>query len=183
MYLNSGSPENGNKKGTREWNFPTTGSQTKESTSSKCIQHTMLMDCGILWDDHHIELTVLHGAANRVQMDNRGELAAVLAQEQLHVCVVVVTKFLGLDGLMFRWMHRRTILVFLRRNHTGLCRVRCASGGGGGDIRIIGGWHWVCCQSAAACSLSSHRCQGKVKFCGFSVHDLDGMNCWGVSVI
>lgn len=62
----------------------------------------MLVDFRVVGDGHHIELMLFHGAADGVQIGNRGEIAAVLAQEQLHVRVVVVAKFLGLNGLVFR---------------------------------------------------------------------------------
>lgn len=58
------------------------------------------MDCGVVRDDHYVKISVVGGAANRVQVGDGGVLAAVLAQEQVHVCVVVVAELLRLDGLV-----------------------------------------------------------------------------------
>lgn len=61
------------------------------------------MNRGVVRDDHDAELSVVHRAAHRVQVCDGWELAAVLAQEQIHVFVVVVAELLRLDGLMFGW--------------------------------------------------------------------------------
>lgn len=61
----------------------------------------MLMNHGVVRDDHYAELSVVHGAAHRVQVCDVWELAAVLAQEQIHVFVVVVAELLWLDGWLF----------------------------------------------------------------------------------
>lgn len=53
--------------------------ETKKTQWKHCLWHTMLMDCGVVWDDHNLELAVLHRVANWVQMGNGGKLAAVLA--------------------------------------------------------------------------------------------------------
>lgn len=61
----------------------------------------MLMDRRVVRDNHYVKLSFVHGAADRVQVGDGGVLAAVLAQEQVHVCVVVVAELLRLDGLVF----------------------------------------------------------------------------------
>lgn len=143
------------------------------------LRPTMLMDCRIVWNGHHIELMAVHRAANWVKVDDRRELAAVLAQKQLHVYVGVMTKFLGLDGLRFRWQNGRAALVFLRGNHRGVRRV-CSCGG---DAWTTGGCHGFCTHSSAICTLTDHRWHGKVMFYSLSFQDLNTVDChWFVPV-
>ncbi|TNN34945.1 hypothetical protein EYF80_054893 [Liparis tanakae] len=96
----------------------------------------MLMDGGVVGDGHHVELAVLHGAAGAVQVHDGGELAAVLAQEQLHVRVAVVAKLLRLEGRTTRGGRRGAEVA----GRFGLGGVGGVGGvGGGGDGRTIGG--------------------------------------------
>ena len=55
---------------------------------------TMLVDRRVVGDDHHVQLAALHGLAHGGEVSDGGELGHVLAQEQLHVGVVVVAEVL-----------------------------------------------------------------------------------------
>lgn len=93
-------------------------------------QRTMLMNRGVVRDDHHAELAVVHGAAHRVQVRDGWELAAVLAQEQIHVFVVVVAELLRLDGRVFGWEYGRV------GEGGGLDGAGSGAGGGGGGFVV-----------------------------------------------
>lgn len=126
----------------------------------------MHMNHGIVRDDHYKEFSVFHRAAHRVQVCDGRELAAVLAQEQIHVFIAVVAELLRLDGLVFGWSYSRV------GKDGGLDGV----GGGGGG----GGWRRVCRHADATGNVTDHRRQSEVQHRSLDVKDghiEDGHGC------
>lgn len=106
------------------------------------------MNRGVVRDDHDEEVSAFHRAAHRVQVRDVWEVAAVLAQEQVHVFVVVVAEVLRLDGLVFGWER-----------------------GGVGGACLRGGWRRASRHAEATGGVTDHRRQSEVQHCGLDVRD------------
>lgn len=114
------------------------------------------MNHGVVRDDHYKEFSVRRRAAHRVQVCDGWELAAVLAQEQIHVFVVVVAELLRLDGLVFGWEYSRV------GKDGGLDGVGSSGGGG---------WRRVCRHAEATWNVTDHRRQSKVQHRSLDIED------------
>jgi len=131
---------------------------------------------GVVGDDHHVQLAALRRLADGGEVRDGGELAGVLAQEQLHVAVVVVAEVLrlqrGLDLLLLRAGGRGggAAVVPARGDEPVPRGARRGAGvGGGGPGGALCGRR----SSGRRGDAGHHGLHGEVQFGGFAVGNLD----------